>query len=213
MIDPKKHVVFRLRNATVSHYPYSHFYVENVFPPDFYAELLANLPNDSYSESGTNYHGRQFADPSAISILSFMHTQEFMQSVIQVFAHEIRMKYHSDRGVQITHDLRLVRDKQAYQIGPHTDAAWKLVSLLFYLPPDNSLESLGTSIYMPKDASFECKGGPHHKFDAFNQVWTAPFRPNSCFGFFRTNTSFHGVEPITIPCERNVLLYNLYSKT
>ena len=204
------HVTYRLRNAIVSSYPYPHFYVENVFPDQFYRDLLTSLPDaKSYSERTTRYHGRQFADPNENPALAFMNSSGFLSQIMQIFMPWVEHRYGNNK-LELFHDLRLVRDGQGYQIGPHTDAAWKLVSLLFYLPDDYALDRLGTSIYTPKDPKFTCPGGPHHPFPNFNLVYTAPFVPNTCFGFWKTNQSFHGVEPITIPCTRNVLLYNVY---
>jgi hypothetical protein len=43
-------------------------------------------------------------------------------------------------------------------------------------------------------------------------VFTAPFRPNSLFGFVKTANSFHGVEPLkeNETCRRQLLLYDVY---
>lgn len=204
------HVVYQLRNSIVKTYPYPHFYCENVFPTQFYRDLLTSLPSsETYSEKTDRYHGRQFADPNENPVLAFMNSNEFLFQVAKIFPPWLKHRY-GNNGFELFHDLRLVRDGQGYQIGPHTDAKWKLISLLFYLPGDYSLERLGTSIYTPKDPNFICPGGPHHPFDKFNLVYTAPFVPNTCFGFWKTDNAFHGVEPITIPCTRNVLLYNVY---
>ena len=206
------HITYQLRNSIVKSYPYPHFYCENVFPDQFYRDLLTSLPDaKSYSEKTNRYHGRQFANPNENPALAFMNSSGFLSQIMQIFMPWVEHRYGNNK-LELFHDLRLVRDGQGYQIGPHTDAAWKLVSLLFYLPDDYALERLGTSIYTPKDPNFTCSGGPHHPFDKFNLVYTAPFAPNTCFGFWKTNQSFHGVEPITIPCTRNVLLYNVYCK-
>jgi hypothetical protein len=42
-------------------------------------------------------------------------------------------------------------------------------------------------------------------------VATAPYLPNSLFGFVRTDNAFHGVEPvIDLDARRDLLLYNLF---
>jgi hypothetical protein len=104
----------------------------------------------------------------------------------------------------------IVEDHSSYQIGPHTDAAHRLMSLLFYCPDSPNLEHLGTSIYVPKEHGFKCKGGPHYSFAKFDRVTTMPYRPNSLFAFMRTDESFHGVEPITDQdIVRDLLLYDI----
>ena len=203
--------IYNLRNAEIKHYPYPHFYLQNVFPHAFYQSLLDSLPpHESYSTKGTAYHGRQFADPTQNPLLTFMQSNEFIQHITALFYPYIAKHFEDQPSPKITHDLRLVRDHKDYQIGPHTDAKWKLVSLLFYLPADDSTQDLGTSIFLPNNPNFSCNAGIHHGFENFTKTFTAPFLPNSCFGFFRTSQSFHGVSPITIPCKRDVLLYNLY---
>lgn len=204
------HVCYQIRNAVVRPWPFPHFYIEDVFPDAFYKQLRASLPAADHYESGASgYNGRKFADPAQDGSLDGFQSEEFLRAVVDPFIPSFQKRFPDGHFTPKT-DLRLVLDGQNYAIGPHTDARWKIVSLLFYLPEDYALERLGTGIYIPRDRSFRCPGGPHHKFDAFEPVWRAPFRPNSCFGFFKTDFSFHGVPPITIPCRRDVLLWNLY---
>lgn len=203
-------VCYKIANAPVQKYPFPHFYIEEVFPDSFYRQLRAILPpKDDYKSGASNYNGRVFADPTSTGELAFLLTEEFTSAVISAFIPSFAKRFPTGEFKPKT-DLRLILDSQNYAIGPHTDAKWKVVSLLFYLPEDYALEKLGTSIYIPKDRSFRCAGGPHHKFEDFTRIHTVPFRPNSCLGFFKTDYSFHGVEPITIPCRRDVLLWNLY---
>lgn len=46
----------------------------------------------------------------------------------------------------------------------------------------------------------------------FSPQWTAPFMPNTCFAFHRTDQSFHGVLPHDNLGVRNVLLLNVFRK-
>lgn len=203
------HLAYKICNAPVHRFPFPHIYVENVFPDDFYARLIANLPPEGdYSESTARYNGRQFADPASTDIFDRFNTQEWLSIACSPFKHDIQARFQT--APQVHTDLRLIRDHENYAIGPHTDAPWKVLSYLFYLPSDDSLKQHGTSIYLPHDPTFRCIGGPHHKFDRFTRIFTAPFVPNSLLAFFKTDFSFHGVEPITIPCQRDLLLWNLY---
>lgn len=205
------HLAYKIVNAPVQIWPFPHIYVRDVFPDDFYAEMLANLPSaGDYSESTTRYNGRQFADPTKIDIFSTLNTPSFEGIASAPFERFISKRFSGSLSTYT--DLRLIRDRENYSIGPHTDAPWKILSYLFYLPPDSYLSEHGTSIYLPRDPSFRCPGGPHHPFDQFTRIATAPFEPNTLLAFFKTNYSFHGVEPITIPCQRDLLLWNLYDK-
>lgn len=212
--DIEGHVLYALRNAVIKKWPYPHFFVQNVFPDDFYDALIHHLAGKTdYAGKGTAYHGRTFGEVDDMPELAFMNSASFLQNVASIFAPWIshRFKGCKQEDIAILHDLRLVRDSKGYQIGPHTDAAWKIVSLLFYLPPLNCWDStIGTSIYMPNDPAFRCPGGPHHDFKHFKNIYTAPYIGNSCFGFFKTDNSFHGVEPVESDVTRDVLLYNIY---
>src|SRR5262245_64621396 len=66
VFDVEQHVCYRIANAPMLRYPFPHFYVDSIFPEDFYRELRARLPSlDSYTridETGTvakgNYQAR-----------------------------------------------------------------------------------------------------------------------------------------------------------
>ena len=80
---------------------------------------------------------------------------------------------------------------------------------MFYMPQDDSVPYLGTSIYRPIDSNIrlESSDASHYPRNAFKEVKRMDYLPNSFYGFFRTANSFHGVEPIEEAVERNSLLY------
>lgn len=209
-MNTKEHVIYALRNAVIKSYPFPHFFVRDVFPESFYNDLLKHVDKiTDYKPMGGNYPERSFGPDSVIPGLEFMVEDSFMQEVMMIFYPWYKKRY-GEKNCSVSTDLRLVRDSKGYQIGPHTDAAWKLVSLLFYLPELWAYRECGTGIYIPSSKGFRCAGGPHYDFDGFHECYRAPFEPNSCFGFWKTDNSFHGVEPITKDFRRNVLLYNVY---
>lgn len=202
-----EHVIYRLRNAALLAYPFPHFVATDVFPPDYYASLAQAARCADYApDPDGKYANRQFASPSNILGLAGFATAEFVRHALSIFR-----PFFGAREFSVATELRLVADAPGYKIGPHTDAAWKLISLLFYLPTDATRPDLGTSIYVPRDPSFTCPGGPHHDFEQFVQVGTAPYVPNACLGFWKTERAFHGVMPAT--AHRNVLLWNAYDGT
>jgi hypothetical protein len=181
-----------------------------VFPRDFYAEMIAILAKkDDYGESG--FGNRTFAAENMLPGLEFMLSDQFLRNMLSLWQAEAMYRFKSNK-FELTRELRLVRDHEQYKIGPHTDAPWKVISLLFYLPDAFCYEGCGTSIYVPKQPNFTCEGGPHYPFKPFDKIYTAPYIPNSCFGFWKTNTSFHGVEPVAVQFNRDILLYNIYAK-
>lgn len=212
-IDVCEHVLYQLCNARVRPWPFPHFYAHNVFPNEFYDRIVKQLAQktDFYAQKGASYNGRTFAGPTMDSEVAFMQTPRFLREVVSLFLPALKARYQGRKLVTFA-DLRFVRDCKGYFIGPHTDASWKIASLLFYLPFDGWHTSAGTSLYTPKDRTFTCPGGPHHRFESFDRITTAPYTPNTCFGFLKTEDSFHGVEPILDDFKRDVLLFNIYDQ-
>lgn len=212
-LDIEGHVAYALRNAQVKNWPFPHFFAENVFPEDFYRGLVRELAQkDDFQALEGRYNGRTFGKTDEFAGLAFMHEKPFLKHVCHIFKEAMQQRFKGEKTA-VYHDLRLVRDGKGYSIGPHTDASWKVVSLLFYLPEDSFYSQCGTSLYLPKIfPEFTCPGGPHHDFADFKRIYTAPYIPNSCFGFFKTDNSFHGVEPLEYDFRRDVLLYNVYEQ-
>lgn len=206
-----EHVIYSLRRAAIAPYPFPHFVARDLFPSvalNSLYETVLNLPYEA-NPSG-KYKGRAFADPRDLSGLAGFYTAKFASTVLSLFGNAYHERFAGNSGnPSITMDLRLIRDSGGYSIGPHTDAPWKLVSLLFYLSgPYNT----GTSIYVPRIPGTVCPGGPHHPFEPFVEVYRAPFIPNTCLGFWKQPNSWHGVAPLPENCpQRDVLLYNLYA--
>jgi hypothetical protein len=135
----------------------------------------------------------------------------FRDLLMEKFAEGIAERFGRHVRLVTDVDSRFVRDFTSYKILPHTDQPTKLVSLLFYLPRDESLRRHGTSIYRPHERGLRCEGNARHEFADFSKVATMPFLPNALFAFFKSDRSFHGVEAIQDDgIERNALLYNIY---
>ena len=227
------HVLARINQAPIKRLPSPHFYIEGVLPDDYYRELLANMPDDEdytcLGDTGRVPKGAYrerfvfLPTPDDIDCLpaekrafwhelgKWMYGQRLFRAMVGKFAQAAATRFAGKLDkIKLTSEVLVVRDRTNYSIGPHTDAAHRFLSMLFYCPPDASQEHLGTSLYMPLDRSFTCEGGPHYDFDKFVKVDTMPYRPNSLFCFLRTNTSFHGVEPIEdADVSRDVILYDV----
>lgn len=228
------HLLYKIANATICTYPYTHIYIEDVFPTDFYEEMIAKFPDTAHFKSlvemgnvppGT-YENR-YVLPLKTNELGQLPFDQlvFWTQFSQAFTQEswpqtILSKFHSDiRGRFGDHylhtafysKLELLSDQSEYAIGPHTDHPRRVLSLLFYLPTSKDQPHLGTSIYRPKDPYFKCEGLEHHTPEEFTKVYTAPFLPNSVFGFIKSDRSFHGVEPIgKQQTPRRLLSYTLF---
>ena len=230
--DVDLYVQYRIANAPMLEFPYPHLYVRDIFPQDFYTRLRANLPTGTQFRTLSSL-GRVTEDyPDTRIVLPLVpeHTarlepeqrafwQElagwmlgrmFGQLMIAKFAAYLQQRFKDLQAQRFFDEALIVRDSTQYSLGPHTDQPQKVLSFLFYLPPDASMAHLGTSLYVPKNPQFTCPGGPHHDFALFRRMRTMEYLPNTLFAFMKTPGSFHGVEPITQPgVQRDLLLYDI----
>jgi hypothetical protein len=188
------HVTSAFQTAFIQKEPFTHVYIQNVFPWDFYANLVQTLPGEYTDKSYENRMMCEVSNPA----LKWMLGESFKQTIQERMGLE---------GNYLPY-IRFVRDTADYSIKVHTDIKKKAITLLFYLPGDLSTLNYGTSVYVPKEQGFTSDGTKRFEFELFEKVYTAPFMPNSVFGFKRANNSFHGVERQGSGI-RNVLLYNL----
>ena len=231
-MSPFQHFCDSLAKARVELDPFPHFYLENVFPDDYYQELLRNLPSTEVYDN--------LYEVTDLKLDHFRHRnqrdmdagwterlpadlQPFWNSFNEWFlgpelARAVLDSFHSQRSSwpEVSVESQFIRHRAGYFLGPHSDLYTKLVVLLIYLAPDKSAEHLGTSLYRPKDPSFSCPDSKHYPFEDFIRVKTAPYKPNSLLAFMRSDISFHGLEPLSatdVASEgRDVIQYVLHDK-
>jgi FkbM family methyltransferase len=203
----ERHVLDAIEAAPVIMQPYPHLYVPGVFTDAFYAGLLAALSAVEYKpiaevrDSIKGYPNRLMG----VNLSRFwQHLNQWM--VAGSLRYALLRKFglpHADTR----DETLLLHDKTGYALGPHTDAQFKVLSAVFYLAKTAEQGHMGTALYVPKDATFRCPGGPHHERDKFEHVNTAAYAPNSLFVFAKTDNSFHGVE--LTEADRDVLIYDV----
>ncbi len=205
--------------------PFPHFYVQDVFPSDFYQRLLDSLPADSsYQTYPPPYEARLFINVAAddvaalpqdvrpfwVDFEAWMNSQEFLDGMAAKFADLLPTVYEhrkeliktatgSDGRVNVAPRTLLARDYAHFALGPHTDAANKFITALFYLPRKDEFRQFGTSIYRPKVEGFRSWKSDHHPHEKFDLIRTFDNVPNSLFVFMKTDDSFHGVQPGDYP--------------
>jgi len=227
-----RHVIYRVANAPINEYPFPHLYVRDVFPTDYYRALREHLPPAEYLSTLTSLKRVQGAYPDTRVVLpltpddvaelpqpyrgfwqelgTWLLTGTFAEAVMPKFGVYLKQRFQGMGDMQFFNEALVVKDSTTYSLGPHTDTPAKVLSFLFYLPADDSMSHLGTSIYAPKKPGFRCIGETHHDFDQFDRVVTLPYVPNSLFAFLKTHDSFHGVEPIAdSSIKRDLLLYDI----
>ena len=223
-------IAYKIGNKEILNFPFPHMFIENIFPTDFYQKIQDNLPSPDLLEvinkkrSVIGYDERfvltfdnkslnTLDDKKRVFWTDFrdrISSGNFKNFMLSRFLPYISQRFENINQVKFYDELLLVHDVMNYKLGPHTDAKRKVITFLFYLPKDDLLKDLGTSIYMPKDFNFKCEGGPHHNREDFEKIITMPFLPNSLFCFIKTNNSFHGVEEIKSDEKRWLLLYDIY---
>lgn len=228
-----EHLKSQIQKAHLISNPYPHFYIEKIFPDDFYQELLENLPSlssyRSLSETGKVSKGsfkerfvfplkdpelQRLPSPQETFWHSFseiFHSNQWISLLLDKFEGPIKERFgFLADSIRYSPVAELIKDETNYAIGPHTDLPHRVCTLLFYFPRTANQPHLGTSIYRPRDPTWTCEGNGHYLFDDFIKEKTLPFLPNSLFGFLKSDRSFHGVEPIEEEnVERNLMNYYL----
>jgi hypothetical protein len=227
-------LLYKVANAQVFNYPFPHIYINDIFLADFNRGLRQHLPPREALKSLVlmGHVSKGYSDarwvfpvtPDGVETLSapyrnFWHTLgtwmlsgRFTRLALSRFEPYMRKQIEDPHSLEYHHEILIVQDQTDYALGTHTDSQDKVLSFLFYLPPDDSQQHLGTSMYVPRDPSFRCPGGPHYRFDPFERVMTMPYVPNALFGFLKTNHSFHGVEAIKEQnVRRDLMLFDIFA--
>lgn len=226
-------LIYNIANASIRDFPYPHIYVPEVFPKDFYSALQQNIPDPTamvpieqvrglkgYNERFVldlwGEHMNALPDEKKKfwqELADWLLAGRLMDFLLIKFRPFIERRFKNSSGIAFYNESLLVQDITKYALGPHSDAARKVITLLFYLPKDLSQSHLGTSIYVPKDSTASYMSGQHYSFEKFHRMTTMPFKPNSLFAFVKTDNSFHGVEPVLDPdIRRWLLLYDVYAR-
>jgi hypothetical protein len=231
------HFIARLRTAEVMFDPYPHYYVEQVFPTEYYRELLRHLPSSAVYENlftitANKLDHFRYRDQIKLSegwtknlsteLREFWDSfdewflgPELRHAVLEPFAKLLSARFGEGAPWPTISTLcMLVRHQAGYFLLPHSDLPSKIMAFLLYLAPDESALHLGTSLYRPKNRDFSCPVDKQHPFEDFVRVKTAPYKPNSLLAFLRSDVSFHGVEPVSkqdlTACNRDVIEYVIH---
>lgn len=218
----------KISSATIEVDPYPHILIENIFPKEYYKFLLEFEIGTEYlqglDEVGrvSNYPpGRKFIELKENMPILPQGPREFWQEtatfinekmtalMLEKFSPYVAQTLGRNTSTDITSETLYVRDHRGYALSPHTDSPEKILTFLIYLAKDSKHKNLGTSVYRPKDPNFSCNGGPLHPFENFELLKTAPYQPNTLFGFVKGDQSFHGVEPVQDNYERNLIIYDI----
>lgn len=218
------HMVERLAATATQETPYPHFWVQQVFPDEIYAEMQERLPADSFfqpqnerfytTEGVSTRFQLPMCEPQLaklpgeaagfwLGIQDALASEALKRAVYRCLAPGLAFRFGV--GEAEVEDLpgvpapRFFRETDGYAIAPHPDTRRKVVTLQFALPKDRSQLDLGTGIYArslsPADWLGQTSG-----FRGFKKVGQYPFEPNSAFAFSVLNSlrkkSWHGREKL-----------------
>src|ERR1700745_2269136 len=159
-----------VRNALADDAPFYHLRFERVFPEDFYAEMVEEMPvaEDYRAMSGKSKVGSSRPDgkPTRAKIDLFpeyirhlprkkrevwdvagrvLRSNELEAAFMQRLAPGLKRRFGANFAkVRMYPVPILTRDIPGYRIFKHSDTLWKGITVQFYLPPDNSTPHVGT---------------------------------------------------------------------
>lgn len=234
------HLLDRIEATPAIQEPFTHIYLEEVFPGDVYERMLAALPAPGlYGGTAERHHGRGEAGgytrsmfrltPAAMAALpgpdrdlwrgvaAALTAPELKRAMYAKLARDLAFRYRvaeADAPGLAGHSRpTLYRETEGFEIPPHPDTRKKVVTMHLYLPGDESQLGLGTALY--RRAPMGLLPGRWQR--RFAKVKQFAFRPNSGYAFVVNNTltrkSWHGREELPPGSGvRNTLLNTFYEK-
>jgi hypothetical protein len=232
-----EHMLESLERTEAHDEPFSHFYVENVFPDDVYSRMMEELPSpDRYSPlDASKYHNDKGVSTRDVfsftpehlaalplgkrelwsAVAEALAAPELKSLVFRKLATDLAARFGIAKSEveNLTSYSKpsLFRDLDGYEIAPHPDGRAKVVTMQLYLPRDRSQLELGTGLYRRR---FHSLAGVYSWHGRFEKVKQFVFAPNTGYAFAVSNSwnkkSWHGRESLPAGCgERNTLL-NIY---
>src|SRR5262245_3516612 len=211
-------MVGAVTGATLERDPFCHIYMERIFPATFYQLMLSNLPSpNDYVPLNLRLYSRKNGESTRdLFHLTADNLAKLSQQAAGIWADVVRAATHplfkravfaklapdlAERfgihesqvpDMDCAYEVILFRDTDDYRIKPHPDGLNKIVTMQFYLPEDESIVDLGTSLYRSSNGLL---GRSFHELKRF------PFKPNSAYAFAvsdsRIRKSWHGRDRLT----------------
>ncbi len=199
-----------VRMARADDAPFYHLEFRRVFPEDFYAEMLAAMPDatDYRAMSGKSKMGsvRPDGKPTRTKIDLFpeyirhlpqekravwevaggaLRSGGLQKAFIERLAPGLERRFGADYAKVAMYPVPiLTRDIPGYRIYKHTDSLWKGITVQFYLPPDHSTPHIGTIFHEVL---------PNGRKPKKAQM---PFLPNSGYAFAVADNTWHSADPV-----------------
>jgi hypothetical protein len=200
--DIKIHVLNRIKLSDINSYPFYNVYIENIFPDVFYEKLKKRMLYYKYNSElekrnwdNPNFMNKKISlkniNDDEIDIVKFIFDDpEIKQSVIEKFY--VNPNFIDE--IIFEHDLQFVfTDNNRFQ-RIHTDIPAQFVSVVFYLPEEDTISEFD-----------ELNNGTILYDKELKPIQISKFKKNSV-SFFATHFySYHGFN--TTINNRNTMLF------
>ncbi len=218
------HVVAAVDAAPACCSPFEHLILDNVFPADVYAKMIETIPAEWRFRALRGRHKSTIRSDGSSTRVKFDLLPEFLRhlnrqerSVWSLVGRALRASELRDAFVRrlapglcrrfgdvySSTDFFaipiLTRDTVGYHINEHTDTRWKGITAQIYLPPDESLDGIGTV--------FSERLGD----GSFRRVKQIAFIPNHGYAFAVGDNTWHSVDQIdALPMPRTSILHTYF---
>ena len=224
------HGVRSILEGTVTERPFPHLVFERFFADDLYRRLLSSWPDlDRYVDLNSARTRKQYTlwdrraeagDPERTALWRTVSDALSAQEIQDAFRRKlesglrIRAKGSGESWpVPMYPQPVLYADFDGYAIKPHPDTRRKVLTVLLYMPQDESQRELGTTVYKVSPM-----GVFAWKSYGLVKAKTADFLPNTGFAFVvihpahsLLHTSWHGRDTISIDNSRpRMTILNTY---
>ncbi len=201
-----KYIASKIKDTPLVEQPFDHTVFQDIFPSDYYAEIVGNLPenkgyrnyrhSDAMLPDGTS--ARLKLDLTADGLWHLPKvTRSFLRDfgkrvtspeVVDAFRKKFQTVLEAKTGkpldqIRIHPYPILFRDISGYKISVHPDSHRKAISVQFYLPSDDEQCHLGTLFHETKERGHDL-------------VKKMEFLPNTGYAFGVTPTSYHSLHPM-----------------
>ena len=183
-----------VERSELRHTPFDHIYMEGLFDPASYAELLAAMPDrrfyhdlrhrDALRKDGSSTRLRMYLYPERVKRLPPEQRRVGLpvaralcsKSLEDAFKRKFRAALEERFGkpveqIGVYPIPILLRDQPGYRISVHSDVPTKAITVQFYLPADSSQRNIGTIFH-------EADQGP-----GAEQTTQMPFLPATGYAF------------------------------
>jgi hypothetical protein len=204
-----EHVVGAIHAAAPYQEPFYHLQLANVFPADIYAALLVAMPNrEDYRQMSGRTKSTRTNDGSGTRTKMDLfpeylrHLPQAKKPVWEVVGRALcstgvreafRQRLAPGLEKRFGPDYRklgmypipiLTRDVPGYRIGIHPDTHWKGMTIQLYLPPDRSIEHVGT-VFHKRTAD-----------NSYPKALQMSFSPNTGYAFAVGEDTYHSVDTV-----------------